>query len=68
MKTNEEIVNKIREMMLDEDEKIKDLTRTLNQLEGRDEIEKTNKAERQWFRHFGAWAALEYIEKFATED
>ena len=68
MKTNEEILSKIREMIEEESEKIDGLTSVLNQLEGRDEPEKTDKAKKQWFRHFGVWAALLDLEKFANGD
>ena len=68
MKTNEEILNKIREMKDEESEKINDLTRALNKLDGRDEPEKTDKAKRQWLLHFAAWSTLLDLEKFATED
>ena len=65
-KTNEEILSKIREMIDAENEKIHELTRVLNQLDDRDEPEKTNKAKRQWMLHYGAWSALEDIYKFAN--
>ena len=68
MKTNEEIVGKIREMIEEEGEKIDGLTSVLNQLEGRGEPEKTEKAKRQWMLHFGAWSALLDLYRFATED
>lgn len=66
MKTNEEIVGKIREMIEEEGEEIDGLTRVLDQLDDRDEVEKTNKAKRQWMLHYGAWSALLDLEKFAN--
>ena len=68
MKTNEEIVGRIREMIEEEGEKIDGLTNVLNQLEGRDEPEKTDKAKRRWLRHFAVWSALLDLYRFATED
>lgn len=65
-KTNEEILSKLREMIDAENEKIHELTLALNQLEGRGEAEKTDKAKRQWMLHYGAWSALLDLEKFAN--
>lgn len=65
-KTNEEILSKLREMIDAENEKIHELTSVLNQLDDRDEVEKTNKAKRQWMLHYGAWSALLDLEKFAN--
>lgn len=67
-KTNEEILGKLREMIDAENEKIHELTVALNQLEGRGETEKTDKAKRQWLIHFAAWSALLDLQKFANGD
>lgn len=68
MKTNEEIVKKIREMMNAEEEKVDEFRDVLSQLDWRDEVEKTNRAKMKWFGHVSALAALVDLEEFATED
>lgn len=61
MKTNEEIVRKIRGMIEEEGEKIDGLTRVLNQLEAAKAYETKSKIR----RHVSALAALVEIEEFA---
>lgn len=68
MKTNEEIVNKIREMMDAEGKKIKELDRACEQWKDRGEIEKTAEAKRKMILHFGSWFALMDLEEFADAD
>ena len=68
MKTNEEIVNKIREMRTKESEKIEDLCSALTQQRERKEIEKADKTQKELSRQLAVWVALVDLEAFADED
>ena len=68
MKTNKEILSKIRERAEEENKKISGLISVINQLEGRDEPEKTDKAKMECIRHFAVWSELLDLYHFANED
>lgn len=68
MKTNEEIVNKIREMKDAENKKIKFLFNLLKQQEERKEIEKADKTRNELNRRLESWVTLVDLEEFAGED
>lgn len=68
MKTNEEILNKLREMTGAEGKKIKELDRACEQWKDRGEIEKAAEEKRKMILHFGAWFALTDLEEFADAD
>lgn len=68
MKTNEEIVNKIREMKDAESKKIEFLCNVLKQQKERKEIEKADKTRSELNRRLEAWVTLVDLEEFADTD
>lgn len=68
MRTNEEIVRKIREMIDEESEKIDDLSRELFQLKASGDAVKASKTQRKIARHFEVWSALLDLNDFANAD
>lgn len=68
MKTNKEIVSKIREMIDAEAEKIDDLSRELFQLKASGDAAKAAKTQRKITRHYEVWSALLDLHGFANAD
>ena len=68
MKTNEEIMSKIREMKDAENNIIKFLFNLLKQQEERKEIEKADKTRNELNRRLESWVTLVDLEEFAEED
>lgn len=67
MKTNKEIVNKIREMIEEESEKLWDLCSVLN-VQDEENDEKAPETKSKIRRHTAALATLVEIEEFADAD
>ena len=68
MKTNEEIVSKIREITDAESKKIEFLCNVFKQQNERKEIEESDKTRSELSRRLEVWLTLVDIEEFADTD